>query len=253
MTLIRHSLFACAIFGVFTTPAALAQSTIFKCTDEKGITHYGETMPAACAKKDITELNRQASQTVRKLDAPLTPEQLKARAVESQKKAAEDQKVSDQRQKDMALLGTYGSERELDVLRDKDLAQIEQRRKFLESRIDEADAKVTKATNQMEFYIAGKSKNAKPTIGKDGKPTTREVPPQIQADFDRAKSDRKNLDIEINQLDLDKKETTAKFEAEKDRLRRLKNGMRPGTVLDSKGNVLIEAPIPRRVAAPTGR
>jgi len=247
MTTTRHALFACAIFGVFTSPLALAQSTLFKCTDEKGITHYGEIMPIACAKKDITEMNRQG-RAVRKLDAPLTPEQLKTRATENAKKAADDQKTADQRQKDLALLGTYGSEREIDVLRDKDLAQIEQRRKFLAGRVEEADAKVTKATNQLEFYIAGKSRNAKPTIGKDGNPTTREVPPQIQANFDRAKSDRTNLDVDLARLDLDKKESITKFEAEKDRLRLLKNGMRPGTVLDDKGNVLLEAPLPRRTA-----
>ncbi len=255
MILNRHFLFSCLAFtslGLLNTPAALAQSTLFKCTDDKGITHYGETMPAACAKKDITEMSKQG-RTVRKLDAPLTPEQLKTRADEAQKKAVEDQKIADQRQKDLALLGTYGSERELDVLRDKDLAQIEQRRKFLESRIGEADAKVTKATNQMEFYIAGQSKNAKPTIGKDGKPTIREVPPQIQADFDRAKIDRGNLDLEIARLDLDKKETSSKYEVEKDRLRRLKNGMRPGTILNNKGDVLIEAPMPKRVMAPQTR
>jgi len=249
MTIIRHSLFACVIFGALEPSFAQAQSTLFKCTDEKGTTHYGETMPAACAKKDITEMNKQG-RTVRKLDAPLTPEQLKTRAIENAKKAVDDQKIADQRQKDLALLGTYGSEREIDVLRDKDLAQIEQRRKFLESRIDEADARVTKATNQMEFYISGKSKNAKPTIGKDGKPNTREVPPQIQADFDRAKFDRNSLDVEIARLDSDKKETITKFEVEKERLRRLKNGMRPGTVLDDRGNVLLEAPIPRRAVAP---
>ncbi|NJR71925.1 MAG: hypothetical protein HC782_02000 [Gammaproteobacteria bacterium] len=171
--------------------------------------------------KDIMEMNKQG-RTVRKLDAPLTPEQLKARAAENAKKALDGQKVADQRQKDLALLGTYGSEREIDVLRDKDLAQVEQRRKFLESRVEEADAKVLKATNQLEFYIAGRSKNAKPVIGKDGKPNVREVPPQIQADFDRAKSDRNNLDLEIARLDIDKKDITTKYAAEKDRLRRLK-------------------------------
>ena len=98
MILNRYFLFSCLAFtalGLLNTPAALAQSTLFKCTDDKGITHYGETMPAACAKKDITEMSKQG-RTVRKLDAPLTPEQLKTRADEAQKKAVEDQKIADQ-------------------------------------------------------------------------------------------------------------------------------------------------------------
>jgi Domain of unknown function (DUF4124) len=250
MTLNRHFLriFAAATVTLLTLPTH-AQSTLFKCTDDKGITHYGETMPPQCAKKDITELNREG-RAVRKLNAPLTPEQLKARDDANAKKAADEQKTSDQRQKDLALLGTYGAEREIDVLRDKDIAQIEQRRKFLEGRIVESDARVQKATNQMEFYIAGKSQAAKAKEGKDGKSNAREVPPQIQSEFDRAKNDRNNLDLEIARLDVDKKEIITKYNSEKERFRRLKGGLRPGTILDDKGNVLIDAPIPRRVATP---
>jgi hypothetical protein len=256
MTLNRHHLriYAAAIVTLLTLPAH-AQSTLFKCTDDKGVTHYGETMPPQCAKKDITELNREG-RAVRKLSAPLTPEQLKARDDANAKKAVDEQKTADQRQKDLALLGTYGTEREIDVLRDKDIAQIEQRRKFLESRIVESDARVVKATNQMEFYIAGKSKTAKAKEGKEGKDgkdaksTAREVPPQIQSEFDRAKTDRNNIDSEIARLDLDKKDSIAKYNSEKERFRRLKNGLRPGTILDDKGNVLIEAPLPKRVSAP---
>ncbi|NJR71924.1 MAG: DUF4124 domain-containing protein [Gammaproteobacteria bacterium] len=52
MTFIRHSLIASAMFMLtLTLRPAEAQSTLFKCTDEKGVTHYGETMPAVCAKK----------------------------------------------------------------------------------------------------------------------------------------------------------------------------------------------------------
>ncbi len=236
-------------FGFFAIAAnidALAQTTLFKCTDEKGVTHYGETMPTACAKKEVTELSKQG-RTLRKLDAPLTPEQQKARQDADAKKTENEKRVADQRQKDMALLGTYSAERELDVLRDKDLAQLDQRRTFLEHRVGDVDVRLEKINNQMEFYIAGKSKTAK---SKDGKEAVREVPPQLQADFERATSDKTNLNLEIARLELDKNDTTARFDVEKDRFRRLKGGLRPGTILDDKGNVLIEAPMQRRVAPP---
>ncbi len=238
------------VFGTFVVLAAhghaTAQSTLFKCQDDKGITHYGETMPAACAKKEVTELSKQG-RTLRKLDAPLTLEQQKARDEVNAKKALDDQRVNDQRQKDLALLGTFGAEREIDAVRDKDFAQIAQRRKFLEARLVDIDARLAKVNNQMEFYVAGKSKTAKT---KDGKESVREIPPHLQADHDRAKSDQANVTAEITRLDADKAAITARFDAEKDRFRRLKGGMRPGTVLDDKGNVLIEAPIPRLVATP---
>ncbi len=238
------SLFVVGTFVVLGAHGhATAQSTLFKCTDDKGITHYGETMPAVCAKKEVTELSKQG-RTLRKLDAPLTLEQQKARDEANAKKAADDQKVNDQRQKDMALLGTFGSERELDAIRDKDFAQMAQRRKFLENRLVDIDTRLVKVNNQMEFYVAGKSKTAKT---KDGKTNVREIPSQLQADYDRVKSDQSNVNAEIARLDEDKAAAAARFETEKDRFRRLKSGMRPGTILDDKGNVLIDAPVPSRV------
>lgn len=230
-----------------------AQSTLFRCVDDKGVTYFGETMPAACAKKDVTEISKQG-RTIRKLDAPLTLEQQKAKAEADAKQRENDKKVAEQRQKDLALLGTYGAEREIDVIRDKDVAQIEQRRKFLEVRIADVDARLEKVNNQMEFYVAGKRKTAKAKVAepakdgkdaKDGKNNEREVPAQLQADFDRVTSDRGNLVLEMTRLDADKNATIARYEGEKDRFRRLKGGMRPGTVLDEQGNVLIEAPIPK--------
>ncbi len=245
-------LFAAACLVPGAVGRASAQSTMFKCLDEKGITHYGEIMPVACAKKEVTEMSKQG-RTLRTLDAPLTAEQLKARSDNDAKKMADDQKVAAQRQKDLAILGTFGTEREIDLVRDKDLAQLAQSRKFLENRIVDSDARLKKINNQMEFYVAGKSKTAKTKDGKDskdGKEVASAVPVQLQADFDRATTDRKNIDLEIARLDTDRKAITARFEIEKDRFRRLKAGMRPGTILDDIGNVLIDAPIPKRVATP---
>ncbi len=247
----NRNLISSIVIGAFFVlnahgPAA-AQSTLFKCTDDKGVTHYGESLPAACAKKEITELSKQG-RTLRKLDAPLTLEQQKARDEANVKKAIDDQKVNDQRQKDLALLGTFGSERELDVIRDKDFAQMAQRRKFLENRLVDIDTRLAKVNNQMEFYVAGKSKSAKT---KDGITNAREIPPQLQADYDRVKSDQSNVNAEIARLDEDKAAAAVRFDTEKDRFRRLKSGMRPGTILDDKGNVLIDAPLPTRVVPPS--
>jgi hypothetical protein len=225
--------------------AASAQSTLFRCVDEKGVTHYGETMPAACAKKDVTELSKQG-RTLRKLDAPLTPEQQKAKVEADAKQRENDKKVAQQKQKDLALLGTYGAEREIDLIRDKDVLQLDERKRFLDARIADVEARLEKVTNQMEFYIAGRRKPAKEKDAKEAKTTEPQVPAQLQADFDRVTNDRTNLQQEIARLEVDRRAVVARYETEKDRFRRLKGGMRVGTVLDEQGNVLIEAPIPKR-------
>jgi hypothetical protein len=242
-----------------TLTSAHSQSTLFRCVDDKGVTHYGESMPAACAKKDVTEISKQG-RTIRKLDAPLTPEQLKAKAEADTKQREIDKKVAEQRQKDLAMLGSYSAEREIDAIRDKELAQLDGRNKFFEARVADVEARLEKVNNLMEFYHSGKSKTAKAKDnkdakdrkdgkdtkdGKEGNSNEREVPPQLQADFDRAKSDRANLVLEMARLEAEKKALLARYEGEKERFRRLKGGMRPGTVLDEQGNVLIEAPIPK--------
>jgi hypothetical protein len=202
-------------------------------------------MPAACAKKDVTELSKQG-RTLRKLDAPLTPEQQKAKVEADAKQRENDKKVAQQKQKDLALLGTYGAEREIDLIRDKDVLQLDQRKRFLDARIADVEARLEKVTNQMEFYIAGRRKPAKEKDAKEAKTTEPQVPAQLQADFDRVTNDRTNLQQEIARLEVDRRAVVARYETEKDRFRRLKGGMRVGTVLDEQGNVLIEAPIPKR-------
>jgi len=217
-----------------------AQSTLFRCVDDKGMTHYGETMPTACAKKDVTELNKQG-RTIRKLDAPLTPEQQRVRDEANLKAREEAKSVAEQRLKDLAMLQTYGAEREIDILRDKDLEQFEQRRKLLESRAPGLDARLKKIKTQMEFYVEGKSKAAKESA-KDGKDAAKAVPPQLLADLDRSTADRAALAAEINRVETERKAVAARYETEKLRFRMLKGGLKPGTMINEKRAAAAEVP-----------
>ena len=94
----------CSYLGSWTrawTKAALAImvmaaststfSSTYKCVDDKGVTHYGDTMPWQCAKKPFSELSEQG--TVKKThEGALNPEQLKARQEELVKKREEEKK-----------------------------------------------------------------------------------------------------------------------------------------------------------------
>jgi hypothetical protein len=184
-------------------------------------------------------LTKKVSRTTAKLEAPLTPEQQRAKDEEDAKKSADNRRVMDQRQKDLALLGTFGSEREFDVIRDKDVAQINARRKLLEGRGVELDEKIEKINNELEFYKAGKSRASK----------EREPPPSLLASAERARIDRANVDTELKQLAADVTTVTTRSANEKERWKKLKGGMRPGTILDDKGEVLIEGPVVRRAPA----
>ena len=215
---------------------ALPAHAVFKCVDEKGITHYGDTMPPQCATKAITEMSQQGS-LVKKYDAPLTPDQLKAQAEESDRRREHEKKLSEQRLKDHALIATYGSEREFDMARDKDLATLQARKTTLAARNEDVDKHLGDLQNEMEFYKAGKSKASK------GK----EAPPQLVQDFNRVKSDRANLDRELAKIDSDRTAVTARYEVEKTRWKKLKAGMPAGTLLDDKGDVAAKPDLPSQI------
>lgn len=233
--------FTLLLAAVAATPA----HAVYKCVDEKGITHYGDTMPPQCAKKAITEMTKQGT-VVKQYDAPLTPEQLRAQGEERERRREGEKKIAEQKLRDNALLATYGSEREFDVARDKDLAVLEARKKTLLSRNVDVDKQLAKTENEMEFYKAGKSKSGKP---KDAKAEIKEVtaPPQLVQDYNRAKADRVGLNNEIAKIETDRTAVTARYDAEKLRWKKLKSGMPSGTLLDEKGEVAAKPDLPTQI------
>ena len=230
--------FLCAV-AFSAIGASLPAVAVFKCTDDKGVTHYGDTMPPQCAKRDVIEYTKEGD-VVRKFDAPLTTEQLRAREEAAQKRSEELRLIREQRQKDLALIGTYGSEREFDVSRDNDLVELDARKKTLATRIGEVETQLEKYGATMDFYRPSKS----------GKSKVQEPPPQLVSDIARGKADIVGLNRLVAKIDEEKQLITNRADTEKSRWKRLKTGMAPGTILDAKGNVLLTPPVERRVAPP---
>lgn len=219
--------------------ASLPAQAVFKCTDDKGVTHYGDTMPPQCSKRDVTEYSKEGD-VVRRFDAPLTTEQLRTREEAAQKRSEELRLIREQRQKDLALIGTYGSEREFDVARDGDLVELDGRKKTLATRIGEVEAQLEKYDATMDFYRPSKT----------GKGKVQEPPPQLVSDIARGKNDIVGLNKLVAKIDEEKQLITNRADTEKSRWKRLKAGMAPGTILDAKGGVLLTPPVERRVAPP---
>ena len=215
-----------------------AQAT-FKCVDEKGVTHYGDTMPPQCAKKEVTEISKSGS-LIRKYDAPLTPEQLKAREEERLRQAEGQRRAAEQRQKDLALLSTFGSEREFDVSRDRDLVQLDARIKVLKQRMTEVDVQLAKLKTEMEFYDSASAKNTRDNKGGNTKGSktikATEVPERLTQALSRANADRSGLDEEVSRVERDKVAVAARYDADKARWKKMKAGMQPGTLVDAAGN-----------------
>lgn len=236
------------LIAILAITAALPAHALYKCTDDKGVTHYGDTMPPQCAKKEIKEMTQQGS-TVKTIDAPKTPEQLKAEADDRERRRDVEKRMQEQKLKDGALIATYGSEREFDIAREKDAAVLEARKKTLTARVPDVEKFLAKMTKEMEFYKEGqapaKAADAKPVVD-TGKPKpketkeskAKEAPPQVLADFNRAKQNKADLDAEFAKLDTEKKAIYAKYEGEKNRWKRLKSGMIAGTLINEQGETI---------------
>lgn len=113
-----------------------AQAKLYKWVDEKGITHYGETIPAEFASRDRAELNK-AGHIVNQ-QVVLTAEQRRVKeAVEVNNKAAQNA-LRDQKLHDSSLLNTYSSSKEIDLARTRNLQQLQARSQITIKQLNEA-------------------------------------------------------------------------------------------------------------------
>lgn len=83
----------------------------------------GYTVPAEYANNPTRELNTRGI-TVKKTEAVLSGEALRAKQDEEARRKVEEQERQAQRKRDQALLNSYTSESEIDARRDRDLGQL---------------------------------------------------------------------------------------------------------------------------------
>lgn len=189
-------------------PAAMAA---YKCVDAKGLTYFGDTPPEACATVTMYEVNSSGT-VIRKIEPTPTPEQVKARQEEAERKKEADRAAAEQKRKDLALLNTYSSEREIDVTRDRNIEPLVGRNKLNSERIKAVEKRIQEIEDEMEFYKAGKKATAK----------TREPPFLLVQELQRARTEKETLEKNIvaNEREIDA--VKAKFDSDKKRWHDLK-------------------------------
>jgi hypothetical protein len=113
---------ATVLSGLLITPAAHSQAKpsstkqTYKWTDDKGVVHYGDSVPSEYSQREQRVLNSQGLE-VQKRQAEMTPTE----AAEFQ---ARQQEESRRKQHDMFLISTYPSVKEIENVRDVRLDQI---------------------------------------------------------------------------------------------------------------------------------
>lgn len=104
------------MMGLLASPA-YAQ-LLYCCHDAKGIKQCSDSLPNQCVGRAYT-VRGPGGKMIKEVEAPLTPEQRKAREEMEARKKVEEQSRKEQAMKDRALLTTYNNEAEIDRARDR--------------------------------------------------------------------------------------------------------------------------------------
>ncbi len=134
-------------------PAAAQQTQkLYRYTDPAtGQTVYTDKLPANAAGKASDQLSPQGT-VIRRNEAALTPEQIAAKEAERKRRIEEDLAAKEEKRKNMALLNTYPSERDIDEARARALKANEEAVKEAERRLADAEKRKAALAAEAEFY-----------------------------------------------------------------------------------------------------
>jgi hypothetical protein len=129
--------FGLVIIFLFTQVAQAGK--IIKWTDEQGVVHYGDVMPAKAAGKRNTELNKEG---------------VVVKENKQYQRAVEDEGYSDQLRKDRALLASYSSVTEIELALQRNVGAEENLLNAMDQRLAEVkQALATKLTKRQNHQL----------------------------------------------------------------------------------------------------
>ena len=201
---------------------APAAGATFKCVDEKGVTHIGDTPPEACAAVMMQEVSRSGA-ILRNIEPTPTGEQIRIKREGEERRKEAEKAALEQKRKDTALLNSFSNEREFDVTRDRNIEPLTLRIKNAHERMQAVDKRAQELEEEMEFYKAGKSK----TVTSKSGTKQREAPVApvvLVQELDRLKKEKANLEKTVVSSEQEIEQLKAKFDTDKKRWVALKAG-----------------------------
>jgi chromosome segregation ATPase len=195
----RDPKFLISGLALFMAFVANAEAKLYKWVDDKGETHYSETIPPEYANRQHIQLNKEGREIKKK-----TGDEADAGG----RKTAEEQAAIDQRRKDKALLDTYSNEKEIDLARDRNLQQVEARINSIKIRLQSAQSTLDAHRKERDGYTkAGKK-----------------IPAPLQSDLDEDTANLTRLQQELGQAQQEGDTIRARYDADKVRYRELTGG-----------------------------
>jgi len=140
-----------------------AHAGTYKWTDDKGIVHYADKMPADAVNRANVQLDAQGM-ALKKTDAAPTLDQLRAKADDVDKQSQTARERQDSERRDRALLSSYTREDDIELARTRALATIDGQ--LQSARI--YSAQLTRRQQELlEKKIAGGSKGVPPAVERE--------------------------------------------------------------------------------------
>jgi hypothetical protein len=173
---------------------------IYKWVDEKGVTHYGQSIPLEYRDQGMDEMSK-AGMTVRRIEAAATPEQRKAAEDKARREKEDQKRLFEQRRRDTALLNTYTSPREIDEARERSLSLPTQAIRGLEPRVKRAEERLATLQGRAD------------ALQKAGKP----VPEPLKEDISEARLELDGLRSDIDRQQSQIEAIRTRFDQDKQR------------------------------------
>ncbi len=189
----------CLIAAALALPVQAQQAGVrmYKCVDAAGKVYYSDKVNPDCGQS--VEMNRQG--VVMKKKEIAKPGQSPNEAVAAVKSTRE------QERRDRALMATYTSEEEIDAARERSLSLPMQGTKAIESRLDKVNQQLTALKKQADVLATQKKK----------------LPAHLLEDVNVTQMQVSGLEAELAQRKAQSDAVRARFEADKQRFRELKN------------------------------
>lgn len=176
---------------------------LYKWVDEKGVVHYGDSVPPQYSKKEARILNERGIEIGRreaeKTDAERAAEQAKSQAAANSK------------QRDQILLNTYVSVAQIEELRD-------QRLDLVEGQIKVTSQYVATLNNRLG-ELQTRAQTFKP-YSSDAK--AKQMPDGLAEDLVRAVNDLKVQELNLNSKRAEQDEMRREFQADIERYKELR-------------------------------
>jgi len=167
----------------------------------------GDKVPPEYQDNASEELNKRGI-TVRQTEPALTPEQIKARKAEADRKKVDDAAKAERQRHDKALLETFSNEKEIDLKRNREIQLLESNIETFQSNLKNANDRQAIASSRIAEYGKNKQK----------------VPQGVQDDYDKSVSDKAKIQQQIDDKRKQIAEVNQRYDDMKKRFIELKGG-----------------------------